>query len=215
MDLYKLFDIRFFGKRIKRHIVNHEGGEQCSLSLREYAHRKNHVSVGLYSYGSVFADDFNVGGSEVNVGRYCSFASDVTYYGANHPLHWFSTSPYFYNKAFGFDVKDVERFSLNIGNDVWIGAGVIITCGCKEIGNGSVIAAGSVVTKDVPAYSVVGGVPAKLIRSRFEEETINLLEESKWYDLSPRELMEFYEYKDEPKLFARSVIDRNIRKQSK
>lgn len=212
MDIYKLFEIRFWGSRIKRYIVKREGGEQNSATLRKYVYLKNHVKVGRYSYGSVFSDDFNVGGNEVLIGRYCSFASNVTYYGANHPIHQFSTSPYFYNKAFGLDVTDVERFSLSIGNDVWIGANVIITCGCHKIGNGAIIAAGAVLTKDVPAYSIVGGVPAKIIRNRFDDETIKLLEESKWFELSPNELMEFYEYRDKPALFAKAVLNRSLRK---
>ena len=74
-------------------------------------------------------------------------------------------SAYFYNKAFsGLDVKDVERHSLKIGQDVWIGHGVTIVSTCHHIGNGAVVAAGAVVTKDVPAYAIVGGVPAKKIR---------------------------------------------------
>ena len=121
-------------------------------------------------------------------------------------------SPYFYNPSFGLDVQDVKRFSLSVGHDVWIGCGVIITCGCHSIGNGAVIGAGSVVTKDVAPYSVVAGVPAKKIRMRFDEATINILEKSKWWALDPHELYNFYEYINIPFTWAERIIEYRIAK---
>lgn len=113
-------------------------------------------------------------------------------------------TPYFYNKKFsGLPVKDVNRNHLNIGNDVWISSGVTLTCGCHKIGNGAVVGAGAVVTKDIPPYAIVGGVPAKIIRYRFDADTIQLLEDSKWFDLTPKELMEFYGFIDDPKEFSK------------
>ncbi len=76
-----------------------------------------------------------------------------------------------------------------IGNDVWIGSKVLIIGGI-EIGNGAIIAAGSVVTTTVLPYEIVGGVPAKKIRSRFTDEQISFLEEIKWWDKSPKWLQE-------------------------
>ena len=160
--------------------------------------------MGLYSYGSCFAEDFNVGG-KVEIGRYCSFASNIHYYGANHPVEYASCSPYFYNKSFGYQVRDVKREELQIGNDVWIGANVIITKNCCNIGNGAIIGAGSIVTKDIPEYAIVVGNPARVIRYRFDEETIALLEKSKWWEVSPDRLMEFYDVIDNPRLFAEKV----------
>lgn len=64
-----------------------------------------------------------------------SFASNIHYYGANHPVEYASCSPYFYNKSFGYQVRDVKREELQIGNDVWIGANVIITKNCFYIGS--------------------------------------------------------------------------------
>ena len=174
-----------------------EGGQAYSKSLRNYC-LKNNVDVGLYTYGSCFSNGFNIGG-KVKIGRYCSFAGNVKYYGANHPMNYVSMSPFFYNKKWGgFDVKDVERSTLKIGNDVWIGYNVIITNKCQNIGNGAVIGAGSIVTKDVPPYSIVAGNPAKIIRYRFNDEIIKEIEKCKWWELKPNEIMKYYDYIDNP-----------------
>lgn len=74
-----------------------------------------------------------------------------------------------------------------IGNDVWIGSNSVILQGVK-IGDGAIIAAGAVVTKDVPSYTIWGGVPAKFIKDRFDEECKNYLQNLKWWDLSEAEL---------------------------
>ena len=113
MNKSKLFDTPLIGKRfLKKYIIESEGGEMKSQSLRSYVFEKYHVDVGLFSYGGVFSSDFNVGGGGVEVGRYCSFASGITYYGANHPIKSATTSPYFYNQVFGLDVNDVHRSRL-------------------------------------------------------------------------------------------------------
>lgn len=171
-------------------ISKKEGGEQISRTLRDYYSWRYKVLVDLYSYGC-FKPEFNCGGRKVTIGRYCSFAPNVRYYGAKHPQERFSLSPYFYNKAFGLDVKDVDRKELVIGNDVWIGYGVIITAGCSYIGDGAVIGAGAVVTHNVEAYTVVGGNPAKVIKKRFPDEIARKLVDSTWWELPPEILHEF------------------------
>lgn len=162
-----------------------------SLLLREYFKTRKNVEIGLFTYGGCFRPDFNTGG-KVTIGRYCSIAGDVHYFGANHPLYALSSSAYFYNRSFGLDVSDVERNCLNIGNDVWIGYGTIILAGCRKIGNGAVIGAGSIVTKDVPDYAVVAGNPAKIIRYRFDQGTIKRLNNSKWWEMRPDEALQYY-----------------------
>lgn len=202
----RLFDIPFIGRRyFYKRIIENEGGEQESQTLRDYYANKYKVFVDRYSYGGMFSPGFNIGGREVTIGRYCSFASDIYYYGANHPMQNATMSPYFYNKSFGFNVRDVDRFSLSVGHDVWIGYGVIITCGCQSIGNGAVIGAGSVVTKDVPSYTIVAGTPARELRKRFNEPTINELESSKWWELSPEELYRFYSHIEDPDEWAKHI----------
>ena len=118
-----------------------------------------------------------------------------------------SMSPFFYNKDFGFEVEDVPRGTLVVGNDVWIGYGVLITNGCKKIEDGAVIAAGSIVTSDVEPYSVVAGVPAKQIKKRFSGEIINELMKTKWYDKTPEELMEYYGYMKNPDEFIKRISE--------
>ena len=211
----KTFNIPLIGSRLLMpYIVKKEGGQKVSESLRVYIKRKYKTYVGMFTYGGCFSEEFNVGG-EVIIGKYCSFAKNVHYYGANHPLGCASMSPYFYNKSFGLDVIDIQRSTLTIGNDVWIGANAIITCKCCKIGNGAVIGAGSIVTKDVPPYAVVAGNPAKLLRYRFKQNIIDKLEQSSWWELTPEELFDFYGYIDDPEKFACHVINykKNIKQQ--
>ena len=109
------------------------------------------------------------------IGNYCSIARNVSIGLGLHPLNLFSTSPIFYKRQNALlldliskDNEFKEYQPITIGNDVWIGANAIIMDGIT-IGNGAVIAAGAVVTKNVPAYAIMGGVPAKLIKYRFAE----------------------------------------------
>ena len=169
-------------------------GAICSVNLRKLFLKLHKIDVGLYTYG-LFRPDFNFGGNKISIGRYCSFASGVRFLGANHPIERFSSSAIFYNKALGYNVKDVLRHNLVIEDDVWIGLNAIITCGCKRIGRGAIIGAGSIVTKEVEPYTIVGGSPAKVIRKRFDEERIKKLEASRWWEKTPEQLI--VEFEDE------------------
>lgn len=130
------------------------------------------------------------------IGRYCSIGNDVMTVSGNHPINQFaSIHPAFYSTAHqsGVSFTNREKFSnfkylnkdkkisVEIGNDVWIGTRSTILEGVK-IADGAVVAAGAVVTKDVPAYAIVGGVPAKVIRYRYNAETIDKLLKLKWWD---------------------------------
>lgn len=208
LELYKkLFDIPVLGKHIfMPKIIQKEGGQQQSKSLRDYYREKYKVDVEMYSYGC-FASNFNYAvGGEIHVGRYCSFAKDVHYFAANHPMNYVAMSPYFYNTSYGFKVNDVERNKLTIGHGAWCGYGVLITAGCRSIGNGAVLAAGSIITHDVPPYAVVAGNPAKVVKYRFNNEEIIEIEKSKWWEYKPEEIMEFYGLIDKPIEFSEKIV---------
>lgn len=128
-------------------------------------------------------------------GRYCSIARDVGIFGTRHPVEWISTSSFTYDPDFIIFRKNNEIYDhkfknenlkdnnqgLIIGNDVWIGADVTLKPNIS-IGDGAVIAANSVVTKNVPPYAIVGGNPAKIIKYRFSEEIIESFLKIKWWD---------------------------------
>lgn len=127
--------------------------------------------------------------SNATIGKFTSIAHDVQIGLGAHPINMVSTHGAFYSKNKGFKTfADREYFneftSIRIGNDVWLGARSIVLNGIN-IGDGAVIAAGAVVTKDVEPYAVVGGVPARLIKYRFEKEIIDKLLKIKWWDLNP------------------------------
>jgi tetrahydrodipicolinate N-succinyltransferase len=97
--------------------------------------------------------------------------------------------PFFYNKELGYVTEDtIPSGTLYIGHDAWIGERAIIAPGCKRIGIGAVIGAGSVVTKDVPDFAVVAGAPARIIRFRFSPEIQDAVLKSQWWELSLQDL---------------------------
>lgn len=127
-----------------------------------------------------------------SIGSFTSIANQVVVGGVNHPMKWAAMSPVFYagrdsvKKKFSKHLLDIPP-KTTIGNDVWIGRSAIVLSGVS-VANGAVVGAGSIVTKDVPAYAIVVGNPAKIIRYRFDMDTINCLESSKWWELGDAEL---------------------------
>lgn len=124
--------------------------------------------------------------TNADIGSFVSIANVVVIGGGRHPMEWVAMSPVFYEgrdsvKA-KFSIHKREHSKrVTIGNDVWIGRSAIVLPGVK-IGHGAVVGAGAVVTKDVPAYGVVAGNPARLIRYRFEESIIQRLLKIRWWD---------------------------------
>lgn len=210
---YKILLILFTKNRFTKILFNKyiekEGGEFRSETLRRIFKEKYNISVGYASYGCF--DPWINYGQPIEIGNYCSFAANVHFIPGNHPVTDVSTHPYFHRAGFGYVKSRVEQecSSTYVGNDVWIGRNVIILPKCKRIGNGAIIGAGSVVTQDVEPYSIVAGNPAKEIRKRFSKEQIEKLEESKWFDYSPKELSNAFQYARDFDKFVTEVKRRN------
>ena len=147
--------------------------------LRDY----HGADVGRYTYGDVLRAGVLPPGS--TIGAYCSTGTALIIRRRNYPIERPFLHPFFYNAALGLLIKDTipsERDNpLTVGHDVWIGDRVTILAGCRQIGNGAVLAAGAVITADVPAYAVMGGVPARLIKKRFDAARMAELEVSQWW----------------------------------
>ncbi|WP_299775257.1 CatB-related O-acetyltransferase [uncultured Tateyamaria sp.] len=176
---------------LPRHTVLEAPG---SLKWTQYEHS---IELGAFSYqvsGYCFA---------ARIGRYCSFGENVQIGRQNHPLSWISTSPAFYlgDRLFdlGHDFADAEDYHdyefetktaatraqiTTIGNDVWIGHGAYIAAGVT-IGDGAIVAAHSVVTKDVPPYTMVAGNPAVIKKLRVPPQFISPLLRLKWWRYAP------------------------------
>lgn len=132
---------------------------------------------------------YPVNGDKLKIGKFCSIACGAKFLftSANHTLRSFSTYPFpIFFEEWGLDAKNIceawdNKGDIVIGNDVWIGFEAVILSGVT-IGDGAIIGTRAVVTKDVPPYTIVGGIPAKPIRKRFDDETISQLEALNWWD---------------------------------
>lgn len=115
-----------------------EHGEFWSNTLREIYYENYNIKIGIGTYGCFQQEKYK----NVSFGNYCSIAEGLEFFPRNHPKEYASTHPVFFNSDLGFIGKSPIKFSrLNIGSDVWIGKRVMITSGCKTIGNGAIIGA--------------------------------------------------------------------------
>lgn len=159
-------------------------------------HPKAAVLRGTRVYSSVIGKYSYVGSNcyvlHCELGNFCSISNNVVIGGGKHPSTFVSTSPVFYSrhnvlgKCFN-RVEFQEYEKTTIGHDVWIGLNAFIKGGIV-IGHGAIVGAYAVVTKDVAPYSIVAGNPAKLIKMRFDDETINKLISSGWWELEDERL---------------------------
>ncbi len=138
---------------------------------------------------------YPVNHDRLEIGKYCSIACGAKFIftSANHAMQPLSTYPFpIFFEEWGLDVKDIasawdNKGDIEIGSDVWIGFEAVILSGVK-IGHGAIVGARAVVTRDVPPYTIVGGVPAKPIRKRFPDEAVEKLLELRWWDWPPEKV---------------------------
>jgi acetyltransferase-like isoleucine patch superfamily enzyme len=170
-----------------------EGGQMWSATFRELMLRHQGVEIGMHSYGPCLCPGGLPEGTRI--GNYCSLASGLTVFRRNHPTSRIAQHPFFFNSALGLvddDTVDADRDNpLVVGDDVWIGANVMITPRCRSIGLGAVVGAGAVVTKDIPPFAIVGGIPAHRIGERFSVEIQRVLAESLWWKFPIDRLVPF------------------------
>lgn len=144
-----------------------------------------------------------------SVGGFCSIAGNCEIGGASHSIDWVSTSPVFnenkdqIKKKYSYHEYNTSQ-ATKIGNDVWIAAKCIIKAGVT-IGDGVVVGMGSVVTKDIPPYEIWGGNPARLIRKRFDDDTVTRLLEIEWWKFDDEMLQEYAKYFNDVHKFLEEV----------
>jgi acetyltransferase-like isoleucine patch superfamily enzyme len=187
--MQKKYDVKFAKGATAGNNTVFEGKNVLNTNAKVYS---SYVGLGTYIAGNTTLN-------KAKIGRFCSIGQNVKNHIGRHPSSNFvSTHPSFYSKknqaGFSFCVNEGEfdehkfiddkrKYSIIIGNDVWIGNYVSIMDGVT-IGNGAIIGYGALVTKDVEPFTIVGGIPAKKIRKRFTDEQINYLQRYKWWNKS-------------------------------
>ncbi len=164
-------------------------------------------TVGKYTYiyeSKLIATD---------VGSFCSIAADCTIGGGSHPCGWVSSSPVFYSgkncMRKNFSANEYDEYKrTRIGNDVWIGSKCLIKGGVK-IEDGAIVGMGSVVTHDIPAYEIWAGNPAKRIRKRFDDSTIDKLLDLKWWNMGDEILEDIGKYFNNPDALFEYIEEEN------
>jgi len=159
------------GVCIKSPFFNYETKILHDSTIMEGTVTDHATSIGSYCYIGRYCYL-----TKVSIGNYCSIANNVSIGQGQHALDDVSTSSLFYGNSY----EDLTKEDCVIGNDVWIGVDSIILRGV-EIGNGAVVGANSVVTKNVPPFAIVVGSPAKIIKYRFDDAKIQRIESSKWW----------------------------------
>lgn len=157
--------------------------------FQEYSNVVKNVQVANSSIGKRTSVGRYTKIRDAEIGNYCSISWDTTIGAVAHPFDRISSHAFTYREQFGIVDKDtaITQKRTYIGNDVWIGCNCVIISGVS-IGNGAIIGAGAVVTSDVPPYAVVGGVPARVIKYRFNTETIKRIEKLQWWNWKDRKI---------------------------
>lgn len=177
----RLYSIRLLRRFAYKALVVLRRNQFDNDYLRHILSTFHDIHIGSHTYGGCF--DLNCIPPGTIIGNFCSLASNVFIITQDHLKNAVSTHPFLFKPEFGCVKKDIrKKHNLVIGNDVWIGYHATILPGVYRIGDGAIIAAGSIVSKDVPPYAVVAGVPAVIKKYRFSENIIEELLRIKWWD---------------------------------
>ena len=180
LTLYRAIHTEGLRWLLRRIALKLEGGELYSVTARKMF-QLHGVDIGLYTYGPLKYHSKNLSPG-TTIGRYSSVYPSVRRYNLNHTMNTKSTHPFFSDPSYGkvrtgFDLES----EIVIGSDVWIGNNVTILNTVESIGDGAVVAAGAVLTNNVPPFAIVAGYPARVVKYRFSEETIQRLLQEKWW----------------------------------
>jgi chloramphenicol O-acetyltransferase type B len=177
-------------KKIARWLLGHQ---KSTNQLKRYAR----YSIGRGTYGMPKIHDW--GDATLTIGSFCSIAGRVTIFlSGNHRTDWVTTFPFTQRYKHWPETKNISNENITkgdviIGNDVWLGYDCLILSGVK-IGHGAVIAARAVVTRDVPPFAIVAGNPARIIKKRFDDTTIERLLNISWWDWEDERIEQHLSY---------------------
>ena len=183
--------------------------DKAGSKMRKYYAKKRDVIIGKYTYGFLGCEI----ASGTVIGNFCSMASGVKIGVMNHPTNYVSSHPFLYYKSRGFIEEDKyieQKRAPIVEDDVWIGSNAIILPGVT-VHRGAVVAAGAVVTKDIPPFSVWGGVPANFIKWRFSPEIREKLCDINWEKWEDEKIKKYIDYFYNPEDLINAVERKEIK----